>query len=217
MKTDAELKRDVENELQWEPSIDAANIGVAVKDGVVTLTGTVPNWSQRLTAEKAAKRVRGVKAIANDIEVRLIAADERTDADIAKAARNALEWDVVVPADQITVTVSNGWVKLEGEVEWNYEKSAAEHAVRNLAGVKGVTNLLTVKPKVQPADLKAKIENALRRLVEEDAQKIRVETEGSKVILRGRVRSWVEREEAEDAAWAAPGVSSVENHIVVVP
>lgn len=217
MKTDAQLQRDVLDELRWEPSIDAAQIGVAVTDGVVTLTGTVSNLVQRLVAEKAAKRVSGVKAIANDIEVRLIPGAERTDADIARAAMNALQWDVEVPTDKITVTVTDGWVKLEGQVEWHYEKAAAERAVRNLEGVKGVSNLITVEPKVQATDLKAKIESALQRQAKEDAERIRVETEGSKVILRGRVRSWIEREAAENAAWSAPGVTSVENHIVIIP
>ena len=217
MRSDAELQQAVLEELRWDPSVDAANIGVAVKDGVVVLTGTVPNWSQRYAAERAAKRVRGVKAIANDIEVRLPGTDEMDDAEIAKRVRDALEWDVVVPADQITVTVSNGWVKLEGEVQWNYERTAAERAVRNIRGVKGVTNLITVKPKVAPTDLKAKIEAALRRHAEEDADNIRVEVDGSKVTLRGRVHSWTEREAAEEAAWAAPGVTYVDNQIEVVP
>jgi osmotically-inducible protein OsmY len=215
MKTDSELRRDVERELEWDPSIDARNIGVAVKNGVVTLTGYVSSYADKWRAERIAKRVAGVTAIANEIEVKL--STERTDPDIAEAARAALKSDSRVPADRIKVIVERGWVTLEGTVDYYYQKSAAESDVRYIAGVRGVTNAIVVTPKVSPTDIRLKIEEALKRSAQLDASRISVETEGSKVILSGTVRSWAEREEAEMAAWAAPGVTEVENRIKVAP
>jgi osmotically-inducible protein OsmY len=217
MKTDMEIQRDVLNALKWEPSIDESQIGLTVKDGIVTLTGYVPHFPQKFAAEQAAKRVYGVKAVANDIEVRVVGAGQRTDTDIAAAAVNALKWDAMVPDERIKVTVTNGWVKLEGDVEWDYQRRAAEANVRRLIGVKGVSNLLTIRPRVRPTEVKTKIEEAFLRSAELDVRRIRVETSDGKVILRGNVRSWVEREAAEQAALAAPGVSEVENHLTVVP
>lgn len=212
---DLELKKNVEQELNFEPSINAAEIGVAVKNGVVTLNGRVPSYWEKIAAERAAARVAGVKAVANELEVRLPGSSERTDEDIAQAAIDSLRWSVLVPQDRIKVKVSKGWVTLEGNVDWQYQKSAAEKAVRKLYGVVGVSNLIEVKPQVSKAQVKTSIEAALKRLAEVDASRIRVDTEDGKVVLSGSVRSWFEREEAERAAWAAPGVRAVEDRIAI--
>ncbi|MGZ6391435.1 MAG: BON domain-containing protein [Ktedonobacterales bacterium] len=217
VRSDEEIQRDVLTELKWDARVQPNEIGVAVKDGVVTLTGWVDSYIKKWAAEEAALRVRGVKAVANDIEVRLPIDAERTDADIAAAATRALQWDALTPLENVKVTVSKGWVTLEGEVEWQYQKEDAERVVRRLAGVRGVTNLITVRPKTKPVpeELKKKIEDALVRNAQMDAKRITVEVEGSKVILRGTVRAWAERQEAERVAWSAPGVTSVENHITI--
>jgi osmotically-inducible protein OsmY len=214
-QTDEQIQKDVLSELKWDARVQPNQIGVIVKDGVVTLTGWVDSYTKKWAAEEAAHRVRGVKAVANEIEVRLPSASERTDADIAAAVARALEWDAFIPLDRLDVTVAQGWVTLKGEVEWQYQKQDAERVVRRLTGVKGVTNLITVKPRITPSELKQKIEQALVRSAETDAKRITVEVEGSKVILKGTVRSWAEREEAARVAWLAPGVTSVENRITL--
>lgn len=217
MRSDNDIKRDVENELRWDPDVDPTDIAVAVKDGVVALTGFVKSYSHKFEAEAAAKRVAGVVGIANDLEVRLPAIDERPDPDIARDAVAALKNQLPYSADNIKVVVKNGAITLEGEVEWNYQRDLAASALRRIKGVKSVNNLIHVKPRVEPSEIKQKIEEAFRRSAEIDASRITVETEGAKVVLRGKVRSWAERQEAERAAWAAPGVVSVENQIVISP
>lgn len=212
-RTDEEIRKDVLAELKWDARIQPNEVGVAVKDGVVTLTGWVDSYLKKWTAEDVAHRVNGVKAVANDLEIKL--ATERTDPDIAAAAIHAIEWDAFVPSEKVKVTVSKGWVTLRGEVEWQYQKDDAERVVRRLSGVKGVTNLVTVKPRTTAIDLKKKIEDALVRNAEIDAERITVEVQGSKAVLKGTVKSWAEREEAERVAWSAPGILSVDNRITI--
>jgi osmotically-inducible protein OsmY len=217
MKSDGEIERDVRDELQWDPDLNADDIAVSVKKGVVTLAGFVPSYTDRLEAEAAAKRVAGVLAVANDLEVRLPAIDQRPDPDIARDAVAALKTQLPISHDRIKVVVKDGWITLEGAVEWQYQKSTAESAVRKVKGAKGVTNVISVRPKVEAADLQRKILEAFKRNAEVDANRITVETHGSEVILGGTVRSWIEREEAERVAWSAPGVTRVEDRIVVSP
>lgn len=216
-RTDEQIQRDVFAELKWDARVLPNEIGVAVKNGIVTLTGWVDSYMKRWAGEDAAHRVRGVVAVVNDLEVRLPSSAERTDPDIAAAAIHALKWDALLPIDKIKTTVTKGWVRLEGEVAWQYQKREAERVVSRLAGVKGVSNLITVKPSVTPSGVKKLIEEALIRSVKTDAERITVEVQGSKVILTGTVRSWAEKDEAERAAWQAPGIIEVSNRIVILP
>src|SRR6266446_2456003 len=216
-RTDEDIQADVLEELKWDTHVRPNEIGVAVKEGIVTLTGWVDSYLKKIHADEAAHRVPGVKAVANDIEVRLPSFAERTDADLAAAVLSALKWDAAIPAGTLDVTVSQGWVTLKGEVEYAFQKRDAERAVERLSGVKGVGNLIVVKPHLSPTDLKQQIERALIRNAQTDARHITVEVQGSKVILHGTVRSYAEKQAAADAAWSAPGVSEVENRMVVSP
>jgi osmotically-inducible protein OsmY len=214
---DGDIRRKVIAELDWDPSIDASAVGVAVKDGVVTLSGSIASYWQKKEAERVAKRVAGVKAVAEDLTIKLPGTAERSDADIAQSVVTGLRFNVAVPHDRIQITVENGWVTLEGEVEWQYQKSVAESAIKYLMGVKGVTNSISIKPRVSAADVKAKIESAFARRAQLNANQIRVESSDNKVILRGSVHSWDEKDQAEQAAWGAPGVTKVENDVIVSP
>jgi osmotically-inducible protein OsmY len=217
MRSDSDIRRDVEDELRWDPDIDDTDIAVNVNNGIVTLAGFIRSYVQKYQAEAAAKRVAGVVGIVNDIEVRLPDIDERPDPEIVRDAIARIKSELPYSWEGIRVIARNGWLTLEGEVEWNYQRERAEEAVRRVRGIKGITNDIVVKPRVAPTEIKRKIEEALRRAAEVDASRISVETIGSEVILRGTVRSWAEREEAERAAWSAPGVTKVDNRIIVSP
>ena len=215
MKSELQLQHDVQEELEWEPSVDAAHIGVAANAGVVTLTGTVPHFSQKSKAENIAKSVSGVKAIANDIEVHLAGSGQHNDTDIATAALTAIKWHYSIPIDKVKVSVRNGWITLEGNLDWQYQRDSAESAVCNLLGVKGVTNSITLVAKPQSKDVRSRIETAYKRSAEVDAANVSVDVHDSTIVLKGNVSSWSERSEAERVAWAAPGAATVDNRITV--
>src|SRR6202030_1074507 len=217
MRSDIDIKRDVEAELRWNPDIDATDIAVSVKNGVVTLSGFVRSYAQKSEAEQTAKRVNGVAAIANDIEVRLPIFNQRPDPEIARDAVAAIQHELPYSSDHIRVVVKDGWVTLEGWVEWNYQRERAEQVVRRIRGVKGITNLIQLQQRVPPTEIKERIEEAFRRSAELDANRIVVEATGGEIVLKGTMRSWAERQEAERAAWSAPGVVRVVNQITVIP
>ena len=215
--TDHELKQHVQNALDWEPSVDASDIGISVDASVVTLRGNVRSFAEKLNAEKTVLRVYGVQGVANDVMVRLSDSHARTDTEIAQAAVAALKWNTMVPAGRVTLSVSNGWLTIQGTLDWQYQKDAAARAVRDLTGVRGVSNEIVVTPHINTSDVQAKIEAAFRRSAEIDARRVKVAALDGKVVLSGNVRSWAERQEAERAAWAAPGVTQLEDRLTVVP
>lgn len=215
MKSDRQLEADVIDQLLWEPSIDSSQIGVTAQDGVVTLLGNVPRYVDKMEAERVAKGVAGVRGVANDIEIHLPGVSNRSDTDIARAAVTALEWNALVPRDKVKVTVRDGWLFLEGQVDWQYQRTAAGEMVRSLIGVKGVTNQISLTPRVQPSDVRTKIEAAFRRSAEITAGHVKVEVHDGTVVLHGKVPSWTERNGAEHASWSAPGVRKVDNRLTV--
>jgi osmotically-inducible protein OsmY len=214
---DKDLRQNVEHALDWEPSIDASDIGVSVDAGVVTLRGNVTSYAEKLAAERVALAVYGVKGVANDLAIHLPSLYHRTDTEIAHAATAALGWNVLIPRDRVTVSVTNGWVDLHGTVDWQYQRDAALRALRTLTGVKGVTNGIVIKARVKAADVQAQIEAAFRRSAEIDARRINIAAADGTVVLSGNVHSWAERQQAERAAWAAPGVVQVDDRLTIVP
>ncbi|HTE26918.1 BON domain-containing protein [Flavitalea sp.] len=215
MKTDHEILKDVQDELKWDPYLSSSEIGVSVKDGIVTLTGVVDSYWKKLAAENAIKKVAGVTVVVQKIEVRLSDSGKRKDSDIAEAIQSAFKWSVLVPKDKIKIKVENGWVTLEGDVEWEFQKNAARKAVEKLEGVAGVTNNVKVTPKALPGEIKQKIKSAFLRSATFDSERINVNVDGSTVRLSGKVRSWAEKKEAERQSWLAPGVTRVENDIEI--
>lgn len=215
MKTDAELKRDVVEELAWDPAVNASAVGVAVKDGVVTLTGHLDTYAEKAAVERVLKRVGGVKAIALELDVRLAPGHLRSDTDIAHAAEQALGWNSMVPVDKVRVIVDKGWVTLQGQFEWDYQRQSAEKAVRALTGVVGLSNEITLTPRAAPADVTRRIREALTRQAQREAKHLDVQVNGGTVVLQGQVRSWHERQAAQGAAWSAPGVAQVINELTI--
>lgn len=215
MKTDSQLQHDVQEELKWEPQVDHSKIGVTAKEGVVTLTGFVPTYAQKVAAEKAARRVYGVRAVAQDIDVRFASDPKTSDAEIAQRVLDVLRWDITVPNERITVKVEHGWVTLGGQVDWNYQKNAAFKVASKLSGVKGIGNNIEVRAKTSPTDVRERIISAFKRSSAIDASAIDIAVDGGTVKLSGRVSGWNERKIAENAAWAAPGVTKVEDNIVL--
>jgi osmotically-inducible protein OsmY len=217
MTTDAQLQQDVLAELAWEPTVEAAHIGVAARDGIVTLSGHVSSYAQKLAAERAARRVKGVQGIAEEIEVELPALDQRSDEDIALSILNVLRWHSAIPLDAVKVKVEKGYVTLTGELDWQYQKDLASEDVHHIRGVRGVTNAITIKPRVKPQDIEARIKAALHRNAQIEAENIHVVASGGTVTLTGNVKSWYERSVAETAAWSAPGVTRVLDQITLAP
>lgn len=217
MKTDIEIQKNVMDELNWDPVLRSAEIGVTVKDGIATLMGYVDNYSQRLAAENAAKRVKDVRAVAIDLAIKLPDTQRYSDTDLAAAALNALKWSSFVPEDRIRMKVDDGWITMEGEVEWQFQKESAYNAVSSLIGVHGVINHISVRPGITPVIVKDVIKKALERSADIEADRINISTDGGRIVLKGKVRSWAERNEVERAVWATPGVIDVKDELIIAP
>lgn len=215
MSANSDLQEKVTEELMWDPCVDATHIGVTAKDGIVTLTGYVSSYFEKKKCERVAKRVASVKAVVDELDLKLPGLAQRNDLDIAESAVGALKLNVLIPKDRVQVTVDSGWVVLEGEVDWQYQRNAAEEALRPMLGVKGITNKIHVKPAARASDIKSKIQSALVRNAQIDSNNITVETDGGTAILHGHVRSWAEKEQAEAAAWSAPGITKVINEVSI--
>jgi len=215
MSSNSELQQNVMDELLWDPCINAEHIGVTAKDGIVTLTGYVSNYFEKKKCERVAKRVANVKIVVDELDIRLSGSAERTDLEIAESALETLKLNVLIPRDGVQLTVDSGRIVLEGEVDWQYQSNAAEESLHNMVGVKGIINKIRIKPSVRPADVKARIQSALVRNAQIDASHIRVETSGGKATLSGHVRNWSEKEQAEAAAWSAPGITEVVNNVEI--
>lgn len=217
MKTDAQLKKDINDELDWEPSVNATHIGVAVDRGVVTLTGHIDTYAEKAAIERAVQRVQGVQAIAMELDVKLAPNHQRSDTELAQLLQTSLQAQALVPASRISLKVEHGWVTLSGEVDWDYQRSNAERTVHQTLGVVGVSNRITLKPRTMPTDVSNRIKDALARQAEREARAIEVAIAGSTATLRGTVHSWAERNAAQGAAWSAPGVTLVVNELRVQP
>jgi len=215
MKSDEQIQQDVMDELKWQPFLKASEIGVAVKNGIVTLSGTVNSYSKKIAAENAAKSIKGVKAVAEDIQVLVRPDNSKSDADLASAVLNAIKWHSIAQEDKVQVKVEDGWVTLSGHADYEFQKTAAENAVENLLGVKGVVNNIIVVPQIETKDVKREIALAFHRSATLDSGNITIETQGDKVVLKGKVRSFAEKRDAAKAAWRAPGVRAVENKLEI--
>ncbi|MDB6097136.1 MAG: Osmotically-inducible protein precursor [Francisellaceae bacterium] len=216
MKSDQQIHTEVIEKLNFEPMINEKNIAISIHEGIATVGGTVKSYAEKLATERAIRSIKGVKALADELKVSFLSGIQKSDPELAKTAAQALTWDILVPSEDIKVTVDNGWLTLSGKVKWNFQKMAAERAIRNLQGVSGITNEIVIKPQVSPVEVKDKITKEFERNASIDAANIQVEVEGTRVILNGKVRSWTEIQEAKRAVWSIPGITELQNNLTIV-